>query len=84
VIEATAAISTFFGSVRIFCSFLFVSKQLEDQHNIVQQLEEGNEKLNHKIYKLEKQLLAQNKPTTGEDHEGCTDEVWVHVKHQVT
>ena len=66
--------------------FVFVSKQLEEQNKIVEQLEEDKENLSRKIYKLEKQLLSQNGHSTHEthqDHCGSVDEVRIQIKHKV-
>jgi len=62
---------------------LYVSKRLEEQHKIVEELEEDKMKLSQKIYKLEKQLLSQNQQSAREDL-GCSiDTVRIQIKHKV-
>jgi len=64
--------------------FAVVSKQLEDQSNIAEQLEASNDKLSHKVYKLEQQLLLErNKASTDDDRGTCADDVYIQIKHQV-
>jgi len=69
----------------VFCVF-DVSKQLEEQNKIVEQLEETNENLSRQIYQLEKQLLTraeQQNQTSQQDHGGFVDEVRIQIKHKV-
>jgi len=67
-------------------SISLASKRLEEQNKIVEQLEEVNENLNRKIYKLEQQLLSRNEHSTQQTHRdqcGSVDEIRIRIKHKV-
>ena len=66
-----------------FVFFSDISKRLEEQSKIVEELEKDKEKLSQKIYKLEKQLLSQNQHSADQDLGCSVDTVRIEIKHKV-
>jgi len=68
---------------RIFFMHLYISKQLEEQSKIVEELEKDKERQSRKIHKLEKQLLSLNHQAAHQDLGCSVDSVRIEIKHKV-